>query len=162
MEFISRLLSGLFVLSALLLTLTSLSVDWVLELYAPMDQYGNRVSLLDLQRKTEQLSNEMAIAMDRIIRKEAVVHACMDGDMTLCEAAARFRTLHEDPRSWHHPSRPRPEFDDGESWCREVLKWAEIRVHFQRSDSQAHAVLERLETELEAQMECEGEVFLPD
>ena len=162
MNVMSRLLSGLFVLTALLLSLTSFSVDWILELYTPTDQFGNRISLFENQRKSEQLSREIAISMERIESKETVVEACINGEMSLCEAAADFRALHRDSRSWRDPLRPMPEFDDGESWCREVIHWAKLRIRFGRSESQADAVAQRLEEELQEEMDCEGRVSLPD
>ena len=162
MNVMSRLLSGFFVCSALLLTLTSLSVDWLIEVYAPIDQSGNYFSLFEAQRKSEQLTREIAISLERIRSKEKVVDALLNGEMTLFEAAASFRSLHQDARTWYDPRCAPPAFDDGESWCRQVINWAELQLRHGHSASLAIAERECLEAELQEEMDCDGKVSLPD
>ena len=162
MNSMSRLLSCFFVFTAVLLTFTSLSADWLMELYSPTDQFGNRFSFAEAQRKSEQLSRELAISIERIRTKESVVDALLNGEMTLLEAAAAFRSIHERPQSWHDPLCARPQRDDGESWCRQVIHWVEMRVSLGHSPSLATTERERLEAELQEQMDCDGKVRLPD
>lgn len=150
----SRLLRGLFVLFALLLTFASLCVDWLLEIGTVTDRYGNAVSLLESRRKGEQLTREAQAALERIRVKERIAEALLNDEMTLLEAAACFRSLHEDPRTWHHPFRPRPQRDDREGWCREVIAWIETKVRVEQSPSQADAVRQWLEAELQEQLGC--------
>lgn len=162
MNVMSRLLSGLFVFAALLLTLTSLSVDWLIELYSPTDRFGNRISIIENQRKSEQLSHEIALSMQRIRAKENATRAVINGQTTLIEAASLFRSLHEDPRTWHDPLHPRPEFDDGESWCRHVILWVDTRLQREAPSSQGAAVRQRLKAELQKELQRHGRVTLPN
>jgi hypothetical protein len=162
MNLMNCMLSGLFVLTALLLTFFSLSAEWLLELYTPTDPFGNCISLLESQRQGEQLSHETQLVVERIHLKDAAVEKLLRGEMTLIEAAAWFRSLHDDTRTWRHPFYPRPEHDDGESWCREVINWAETKMHAEHWASHADAMRQRLEAELQEQLECYGTVILPD
>ncbi|HTU20863.1 MAG TPA: hypothetical protein VMG10_22615 [Gemmataceae bacterium] len=162
MNALSRLLSGFLVFTAALLIVISLSVDWLLEQYAPVDSFGNRISLFEAQRKSEQLSREIAASMERIRTKETVVGAVINGEMSLFEAAACFRSLHEDIRTWHDPLYPRPELDDGEKWCRQVINWVATRSRRGPTASQAMAAHQRLEEELREEMQRHGWVKLPD
>jgi hypothetical protein len=162
MNVMSRLLSGLFVFTALLLTLTSLSVDWLIELYEPTDPFGNRISLIESHRKSEQLSREIALSMERIRAKEKGIQGLLDGQKTLFEVASLFRSLHQDPQTWHDPRHPRPEFEDGESWCRQVIVWVETRLHSRVPSSQGIAVRQQLEAELQKERQRHGKVSLPD
>lgn len=162
MRLMSRLLSSFFVFTGVLVILSSLSVDWLFELYAPTDRFGNRISLIENQRKGEQLSRELAISKERINAKDVAVDALLDGEISLFEAAACFRSLHNDARTWHNALCPRPAFDDGESWCRLVIDWAAVTVHCSYSDSQSLVVRQRLEAELQEEKQRQGAVRLPD
>ena len=162
MKFMSRLLSSLSVLTALLLTLTSLPPEWLSDLCSPTDQFGNRISLYEAQRAAEQLSRETEATVARLTVKDRVAEALTSGKMTLFEAAVCFRSLYEDPRSWHHPHRPRPEHEDGESLCREAIDWTETSVRLMQSPDRADTLRQRLEAELQEQLECYGLVTLPE
>jgi hypothetical protein len=162
MTLMSRLLSGLFLLTALLLALTSFSIDWLLELYAPTDAYGNRISLLESQRKEEQLSRELASTYQRIRCKDRIIDELQAGEITLIEAASGFRALHTDPRTWHHPQLPLPAHDDGVSWSRLVIEWNTTAEWAKRSMGQSKNLRQRLETELQEQLDYFGNVTLPD
>jgi hypothetical protein len=162
MVLVSRLLSSLFVVIALLLTLASLPSEWLLDLCAPTDQFGNRISLIEAQRRGKQLSREVKAAIARLEIKDRITEALMGDKMTLIDAAVCFRSLYEDPKSWHHPYRPRPEPDDAESWCIEVMNWTEMRVRLTHSLDQAEALRQRLEAELQEQMDRYSIVTLPE
>jgi hypothetical protein len=162
MTVLSRLLSGFFLLAALLLTLASLSADWLFEACSPVDQFGRRISLFEAQRKSEELSDEVRSAEERMDAKETATEALLSGKMSLFEAASCFRSLHADPRSWHHPHSLRPLYDDGEAWCREAIDWAETKVRIEQSIGQAKALRKRLEAELREHREYHGTVILPE
>lgn len=162
MNFMSRLLSGVLLCTALLLTVASLSAEWLIDLCAPLDPYGNRMDLFELQRKGEQLSHEVQVTIERVQTKDTIIEQLVSGEMTLIEAAAWFRSLHEDPRTWHNPRNPRPEHDEGERWCYVVMDYAGTKVQCERSESQADALRQRLEAELQELVECHGAVKLPD
>jgi hypothetical protein len=162
MTLVSRLLSGLFVFTALLLVFASFSADKLLEVCIPTDQYGNRLSLLDLQRESEELSREFALFSQRFRAKERVMETLITGDMTLREAATEFRNFYEAPPAWNNPFRPRPEYDDGVGWCREVIDWTMNHLHGQRSPYQSEVVRQCLEAELQEQLDNYGTVTLPD
>ncbi len=133
-----------------------------MELCAPIDPSGNQMSLLESQRKSERLTREVEDTAERIRMKETVVESLLTGDMTLLEAASWFRSLHHDARTWHHPQRPRPEHDDAEAWCREVIEWTDCKVRFEQSPSRAEAVCQRLENELRQQRQRSGGLRLLD
>jgi hypothetical protein len=158
----SRLLSGFFLLAALLLTFASLSGEWLFELCSPVDQFGNRISLFESRRKGEQLTRQVQSTAERTRMKDTVVESLLLGEMTLFEAAGWFRSLHEDPLSWHHPFRPRPAREDGETWCREVIAWAETKVRFEQSPSRADSLRLCLEDVLRERIESRGSVELTE
>ncbi|SRR5579883_451434 len=162
MDFMSRMLSGLFLFTALLLTLASFSVEWLFENCAITDQHGNRVSVFDLQHKGDQITREVQTSLERLHSKETVVGALIRGEKTLLEAAAVFRSLYDDPKSWHYPLLSRPSREDGESWCRVVIEWTESKLHDEQSSSRADAVRQRLEAELQRELASQGTVKLPD
>jgi hypothetical protein len=154
--------SGLVVFAALFLTLTSLSAEWLIELCIVTDQQGNQVSLFDLELKGEQMTREAQTSIEHLRSKNTAAEALSRGEMTLIDAAAFFRSQYEDPKSWHHPHRPRPRLEDGESWCRFVIHWTETKIRQEHSASRAAAVRQRLEAELQRQLAYHGTVKLPD
>jgi hypothetical protein len=162
MDFMSRMLSGLFIFAALLLTLASLSAEWLFEVCLLTDQHGNRVSVFDLQRKGDQITREVQTSIERLDVKDKAVGALIRGKMTLLEAAALFRSLYEDPKSWHDLRCPRPRREDGENWCRVVIEWTASKLHDEQPSSQTDAVRQRLEAELQRELASHGTVKLPD
>ena len=162
MDFMSRMLSGLVVFAVLLLTLASLSAEWLFEFCIITDQQGSRVSVSDLQRKGDRIMRDVQTSLDRLHSKDAVADVLIRGDTTLFEAAAFFRSLHEDAMSWHNPLLQRPRRDDGESWCRIVIAWTESKLRDEKSASQADVVRQRLEAELQRELATHGAVKLPE
>lgn len=158
----SRLFNGLFVLASLLLASTNLPAEWLLELCPLPNDYGECTSLLETQLHTEQMARLAQSSMERVYCKEKVAEALTSGKMSLLEAAACFRTLHEDPNSWRNPFSPRLEYNDGEGWCREVIQWTETRTRLMQSPYQADLLRDRLEAELQEQMEHCRSVKLPE
>jgi|GEM_PF-3459212 hypothetical protein len=162
MKLMSRMLNSFLVLIALLLTCASLTTGWLFEPGVWSDSFSNYIRLLEAQRKGEQLERETQSTRKRLQAKVRVAEALKNGEMTLIDAAACFCALHTDPRSWHHPQRPRPERTDGEGWCREVIEWTERYTRHDHSSSQVDALRQRLEAELQEQLECYGTVTLPE
>jgi len=162
MNLMSRMFNGLFALAALLLTCTTFPTEWLFEQVTVTDQFGNRASLREIQRKSGQLSREAQVAYERIVAKDEIAEALRNGEMTLLAAATRFRALHADPQSWHNPYRPLPEHQDGAAWCRLVIEWVEANTRIDHSPSQADALRQRLEAELQEQLDCYGTVILPE
>jgi hypothetical protein len=162
MNLISCLLSGFFITTAVLLGFTSFSIDWLLELYAPTDPYGNPISFLENQRRGEMLSREVKATYQRLCSKDRIIEALRTGEMPLCEAAAAFRSLHEDSQTWHHPFRLRPAHDDGVGWCCLVIEWGTSTIGANRSMGESKIFRQRLEAELQEQMDYFGTVTLPE
>lgn len=162
MNLMSRILGFLLPITALLLTFSSLFADRLLEQWTITDQFGNHVALIDLQRKGERMSRGCQTTLERARCKDIAAESLCQGEMTLVEAAAFFRFLYEDPQEWHHPHRPRPDHEDGATWCHQVIEWTVMKVSLEQSPSQADAVRQRLERELQEQLADCGSVALPD
>jgi hypothetical protein len=102
------------------------------------------------------------IIVKRIMAKERVIVALVEGNLGLFEAAAWFRELNQWPPELadvHWQSLPGR--SDGEKLCRQVLHWTRIRLEETVTASQAHARLEALEAELADHIACRGKVVLP-
>jgi hypothetical protein len=162
MNLMSRVLSGFFVASALLLTIASLSAEWVFDACTITDSCGNRISLLDAHRRGERLTCELQATMERIAVKEQIVGMVAEDEMGLIEAAAWFRSLHEKHGSPTNALCHKPGQSEGEGWCREVIAYAENKVRYEKSPSRADTLRQRLEAELQELLDCRGGVVLPD
>jgi hypothetical protein len=162
MNLASRVLISFFVLIAVLLTCTSLSRERLFDLCTYTDQFGNRISLFEVLRNSEQLNREVRSTIEFTCSKGQIVEDLLSGERTLIETAIRFRALYEDARNWHDPDRPRPAPEDGESWCREVIEWAVAKTWHEQSPSQAEALRQRLEEELQDYLEYRSVATLAD
>lgn len=162
MNFLSRVLSGFFVASALFLTIASLSAEWVFDACTITDSCGNRISLLDAHRRGERLNLELQATLERIAVKEQIAGMVAEDEMSLIEAAAWFRSLHEKHGAKVNMLCHNPSLSAGENWCREVIAYAENKVLYQKSPSRADAIKQRLEAELQEILDCGGGVVLPD
>jgi hypothetical protein len=162
MNLVSRLLSGLFMLTALLLVVASFSADRLLRMCIPVDQYGNVLSLLELQRQGQELTRKFESFSQRFRAKQRVMKMLIARDMTLSDAAIEFRSINENAPTWYHPFRQRPKYDDGVGWCREVIEWTMNQVRVEESPHETEALRQRLETELQEHMDKYGNVALPD
>jgi hypothetical protein len=161
MDLISGALRG-FIVFTVLLTCISLSVDSLLEGGFLSDSFDDCISLLEAQSKGEQIIREAATTTRRLHAKAEIAEALQNGDMTLIDAAAYFRWLHEDPKTWHYPDRPRPEPQDTEGWCREVIEWTARYLSFGPPPNQTDGLRPRLEAELQTQLGGHGTVTLPE
>jgi hypothetical protein len=149
MNLISQMLRSFIILTVLLLTLTSLSANWLFERGSRTNWLNDCLIILEAQRKTEQVAREMEVSVNRVLVKAKVAEALAKGEMKLIDAAAVFRWLHEERKSWHALDRPLPDSQDAEAWCRESMEWTERYMHLDRSPSESHAFRQRLEPELQ-------------
>jgi hypothetical protein len=92
--------------------------------------------------------------------KAEVIQRLLDGRITLPEAAAWFKSLNRPGRNGLDLLAGYPGASEGERLCRQVIAWAKARAETQ-SYSEAEVVGQRLEAELRARLERDGEVRLP-
>jgi hypothetical protein len=161
MNYMSRMLRGFFVMTTLGLTCISFSASWLFERGALSDSFDACIALLEAQIRNEQLVREVQISTARAQAKGKVAEALKNGEMKLIDAAAYFCMLHEDPKSWHDPRRPRPDPQDIAGWCSEVIEWTEKYTSFVLSPGQVEALHQRLEKDLQEQLEKHGSVQSP-
>jgi hypothetical protein len=162
MNLMGRVFNGFLVLSALLFAVSSIPAEQLSELCALADRSGRLKPLREVWRQREKLFRMRRSIAERECCKQKIAEALNSGQLSLIEAAAYFRSLYEDPDSWPNPRRPRPQHDDGESWCREVIDWMEKDPFSERSSGEAGALHQRLEEELQEQLDCNGFVILPE
>jgi hypothetical protein len=162
MSIMSRMLGSFLLLTTLLLTCINISAHWLFEGDSPADWFDECVSLVEAQRRGEQLSRQAQLTAERLRIKDEIVEALRKGQMTLIDAAAYFRSLHEDPKSWRYPNDPWPGPKEGESWCRVVIEWTDRYLSCQQSPGQTNALRQRLEAELQEQLKAHGAVTLPE
>jgi hypothetical protein len=104
----------------------------------------------DEEAREAELDRGLRAARQRIDAKWKVVRRLLAGELTLLEAAARFRDLNAEPADCPaQDSHLWPSASPEERLCRQVIAWA--RAH-SRDDSSgaAGAVVDRLEAELAA------------
>lgn len=161
MNLTSRAFNGLFVLIALGFAAANLPAEWLLKLHPLTDQSGDAVSLRQVQLRKEKLLRSARSANERLCFKEKVAEELDCGNISLIEAAGCFRALYADPESWQNPFRVRPAHDDGEGWCREVIRWMELRMQREQPSDKLRTFRYQLESELRDQLEHYGSVTLP-
>jgi aminoglycoside phosphotransferase family enzyme len=160
MNFISRMLRGFVVMTTLGLTGISLSVNWLFDGGVLSESFDNCIKLLEAQGRNEQLGRETQITMERVQNKGRIAEALQNGEMKLIDAARCYFRLHQDPKSWRHPFRPRPDDQDIEGWCREVIEWTEKYTNPEQSPGQVEALRQRLEKEMQEQLKRHSAVKL--
>lgn len=161
MDFMSRLLNGFLLFTALAVSFVNLSAERLGEWWAPKDHFGDRHSLTAVRQKGEQLERERRAIRERNHSTEKIVEEMINGEMSLFEAAALFRSLHETPQLWRDPLRPCPRHDEGERWCHLVIDYADNKVRIEQSPRQADDLRHRLEAALQEQRDHHGGVKLP-
>jgi hypothetical protein len=91
-----------------------------------------------------------------------VVRRRRAGELTLREAAARFKYLNENAGTRRDYFRERyPALSAEEAACRQVITWVYVELN-QTARDRAAATVARLEAELEGHLRSEGKVELPD
>jgi hypothetical protein len=158
----SRLLTGFLIGSALLLTFASLSAEWVLEASTVTDSTGQRISLWEAYRQGQRLSRAVQETKERTAAKERIADMVAGNEITLIEAAAWFRALHRTPDSWNNIMCPRPGEQEGKEWCCLVITYVEMKTRNEQSVSQAEFVKQRLQADLQEQLDRHGNIELPE
>lgn len=163
MASMSRLIGGVTVLVALLLSFQYLPIELLDLVYPQSNRFGDRVSLADEARKTRRFDELSERVTERLALKEELAEQLFAGELTLFETAARFRALHE-------RIGPLPEVraffgtaSEEEGWCRQVMIWMEAKSRCELSSEQARALVQRLEGELRDHMKThDNRVILPE
>lgn len=156
MSLISRLLSSILLICALLASFLCLAADRLFELSTVTDLFGHRISRLEQERKSELMTRDTESSLARLGSKDRIAESLIRGELSVVDAAALYRSLYDDPRAWRHPHRPKPKHDDGETWCREVVEWTVTKVSMERSAREAEVLQRRFETELREQLVSHG------
>lgn len=162
MNVTGRALNGFFFLTALLLMFTNLPAEQLSELCALTDSKGDRITLREARRKADYLTRVTRAINERECCKLKIAEALSNGQLPLVDAAACYRSLYEESDSWSNLNRSCPQHDDGESWCREVIEWAERDALFDQLSDRSDDLCRRLKEELKEQLECNGAVVLPE
>jgi hypothetical protein len=162
MKLLGRTLLGLVVFASVFLSFSALSTEWLSESYPLPNHFGDVVSLLEAEHKSKQLTQATYEVEERCRRKDRISDEMLTGKLTFFEAAAQFRALYADPRSWPDLHSSRPEYDDGAAWCRLVIDWADVQMAYEKSPGQAQVVRQRLEDELREHLRYHCTVELPE
>src|SRR5262245_50397441 len=98
----------------------------------------------------------------RIRAKEAVVEGVLEGELSLVQAAARFRRLNEHPPACRVDPRRWPGKSEGERLCRQVLDWVECVLQTRGlTPSEVETALCPLQCELQTLLDQNDEIELP-
>ncbi len=157
-----RILCRLAVFAAVLASFSTLWEDWVDEALMPSDGMGQAITLVEAQRKGEEMRRESYELVLRSQRKDQLIDELLAGRKSLRETAACFCSLYDAPEAWRDPRCAKPGRADGESWCRLVIECAEIKISFEKSSGEGQAVRQRLEDELDEYMRYHCTMELPD
>ncbi len=112
------------------------------------------------EAREADLARRLRVARQRIDAKLAVVRRLLAGELTLLEAATRFRDINGEPADCPVPDNHLwPSASPEEMLCRQVIVWAQAHARDDSSGA-AGAVVDRLEAELEALL-ARGAVRLP-
>jgi len=107
-------------------------------------------------------SEEVRLARERILAKDDVADRLIDGELTLLEAAARFRRINDSStRSAEDFRREFPGDSDGEKACRQVIAWVHSRAIDRFGATPADLFADCLKRELDEILEQDPGVELP-
>ncbi|NBO92219.1 MAG: hypothetical protein EBV06_07875 [Planctomycetia bacterium] len=120
-----------------------------------------RDSAVRMMELVSEPSEQNEIVRRRIMVKTEIIARLIEGELSLFQAAARFRTINAQPMGIEDISWQRLNgIDDGEKLCRQVLSW----VRFQGDTSARHHsrqhLIEQLESELNQHILAHGGVRL--
>jgi hypothetical protein len=96
--------------------------------------------------------------MSRIREKATIAHEVAIGQLTLVEAAARYRKLHED-KPLHMPAASGQAIGEAETYCRNVINFVRYSGDCPKEEKEEAA--DRLEGELDSLL-CSQTLALPD
>jgi hypothetical protein len=98
----------------------------------------------------------------RIDTRIQIADQVLAGELSLVQAAARFRQLNNDSPQHRVFLHQYPGNSDGEKLCRQVIEWADNRVRdWPLTPDEMEATLCPLRRELEALLEQKDEIALP-
>jgi hypothetical protein len=107
-------------------------------------------------------SDECQIVIRRIAGKQRVVERLLEGELSLLEAAATFRSLSDNPPEFPCPFRlGTPGRSDGEKACQHLIRWLESYLLSRITRSQATEIVCRYQAELDALLVENEEITLP-
>jgi hypothetical protein len=113
------------------------------------------------RRLADELKAKERVMTTRIAAKQRVITELLAERLTLIEAAARFRTLNEESDRPINVAELFPAQSEGESYCRQVLRWVRAAADESTADHGA-VILSRLEVELKGFLVShDGDVVLP-
>jgi hypothetical protein len=122
------------------------------EVQAQMESQGQRRA---------NLHQNLAIALERIRAKDAIVGALIAGRLNLFEAAASFQALNRRlPPAVEFGRDLRRCRSDTERYCRQVLAWTRNKAN-RRPPGTIARLVQRLEADLEDHLRRDGDVRLP-
>jgi hypothetical protein len=105
-------------------------------------------------------SEESRVLFGRIHAKTEVTRLLLARELTLLEAAARFRRI---DATMPVPGEARSRSEaDGQDQCRRVINWAESKGHEAAGRERSAAVAASLEQELSDHVAAHGRVRLPE
>jgi hypothetical protein len=115
------------------------------------------------QQRRESMDRHHQVILRRIEAKNEVVRELTTGQLSLMQAARRFKDLDETPATCQDDyRRSYPGRSDGEKACRQVLRWVESHLET-LTPSQADALRRRLDAEWHEGLRLGGGiVVLPD
>jgi hypothetical protein len=104
--------------------------------------------LLEAQRRTDELDEQLAIAVRHLALRKEVSKELIAQRLTLREAATRFQALARENASynWVEFRRDHPGRTEEERFCRHVIGWVEMTL--KRQPGETAKVVARLEAEL--------------
>jgi hypothetical protein len=150
-------------LSLLLAVLAGPRTQWFDSLSASWSALSEARRTFEGERQRRQrLDAQDGLADRRLALRGEVVRQLIAGELTLPEAAARFKQLNEQMAARRDYFRERyPSLSAEEAACRQVILWAEVELRH-TAPERAAEVVRRLEAELEGHLQCDGKVELPD
>jgi hypothetical protein len=148
--------------SLLLAVLAGARTHWLDSLAATWAALSEaRQALHREHERGRRLAAQDGLPPQRLALKTEAARRLIAGELTLAEAAARFRRVHDQPGAGRDYFRERyPSLSAEEAACRQVIEWVWVELNH-TSPGRARETVRRLEAELQAQLECEGKVELP-
>lgn len=148
--------------SLLLAVLAGARTHWLESLTASWAALSEARQALHREHdRGRRLAAQDGLPARRLAVKSEAVRRLIAGELTLAEAAARFRHVHDQPGAGRDYFRERyPSLGAEEAACRQVIEWVWVELN-QTSPGRARQTVRRLEAELQGQLDRAGKVELP-
>ena len=112
--------------------------------------------------ESRELDAQIEESIQRCKAKEDVVRDVIAGELTLLQAAARFRDVNASwPKARTFLQQAYAGLPYEHALCRQIIVYAEAELRHQGSSAQKDSVLHRLEAELAEHLRRHGKVCLP-